>query len=639
MPKHDDVWRHWVNFGTNSGKYQHVQCRYCKNVQLKHNVKCKHHLRKCHNAPVWAKDSVSGSVPTRVGAVTDDLVDLPETQQSGMAAQSAEEGERPQSQTSNSSMDDYVVRIRNDTKQEVEDLLAKAIFSGNIAFEWIENPYLVKTFEKLGVTFNLPNRKQLSTTILERVFTECDNFTASKLENADYVSIVIDGWQNIRGLGVINIIICTPEPIFYKSFETADEHVTGIYIQEELGDVIKDFGEKRILAVVTDCGKNMIYAQKRIAETLPHIAQINCATHVMNLLINDLIKLPTLFAVISSVKCIVKEICMSKVKLGKFIKAKNAFNNELREKNLTTLCANLYIPSDTRWYGVQLMLRKVLRAKSVLERLAIDTESELTEENRRKTKNDLFWVNLSKVKAFLQPLVDAIAELESDSATISDTLEQFMKLSLFFNEQNLENSGLPETERNQAVANYKHRCSSKFLTKFHYLANYLDPRYNGNCFSSNEIEVLKVKNTLLEYAENLNIVTDEVSKEALADALSEFRNNEGLFSSPLLSKRKALSFWKFVKGFENSKGLATIAIRLLSIPASSASVERSFSLQGRLHSKDRNRIGEKKIEMLMKIQSVLRTQTRKEVVEKPTDLTECAEEIFDLNELDVISNF
>ncbi|GAB0091238.1 hypothetical protein DMENIID0001_060560 [Sergentomyia squamirostris] len=64
----------------------------------------------------------------------------------------------------------------------------------------------------------------------------------------------------------------------------------------------------------------------------------------------------------------------------------------------------------------------------------------------------------------------------------------------------------------------------------------------------------------------------------------------------------AISWWKFWASSKSlTNGLGFIAIRLLEAPATSASVERSFSMQGAIHTKTRNRLVDKRIEKLLYI--------------------------------------
>ena len=62
------------------------------------------------------------------------------------------------------------------------------------------------------------------------------------IEKADCIAIISDGWSKVCGQGIINYIISTPQPVFYKSTDTRDNRHTGLYIADELKAVINDLG-------------------------------------------------------------------------------------------------------------------------------------------------------------------------------------------------------------------------------------------------------------------------------------------------------------------------------------------------------------------------------------------------------------
>ena len=113
------------------------------------------------------------------------------------------------------------------------------------------------------------------------------------IEKADCTAIISDGWSNVRGQGVINYIISTPQPVFYKSTDTRDNRHTGLYIADELKAVINDLGQK-VFALVTDSAANMKAAWSKVEESYPHNTPIGCAAHALNLLLKDIMALKTM---------------------------------------------------------------------------------------------------------------------------------------------------------------------------------------------------------------------------------------------------------------------------------------------------------------------------------------------------------
>lgn len=50
-----------------------------------------------------------------------------------------------------------------------------------------------------------------------------------KFKNSQTLSLCCDGWTNIKGEGVVNFIICTPKPVFYKSIHPKEKRESGIF--------------------------------------------------------------------------------------------------------------------------------------------------------------------------------------------------------------------------------------------------------------------------------------------------------------------------------------------------------------------------------------------------------------------------
>ena len=81
----------------------------------------------------------------------------------------------------------------------------------------------------------------------------------SKIQNADTVAVQCDSFSNIRNEGITNIIINTPDPVFFKTVETKSDSQTGEYLANQISDVIDEIGSKKVLGICTD---NAAYCKK-----------------------------------------------------------------------------------------------------------------------------------------------------------------------------------------------------------------------------------------------------------------------------------------------------------------------------------------------------------------------------------------
>ena len=128
------------------------------------------------------------------------------------------------------------------------------------------------------------------------------------IQKADCIAIISDGLSNIHGEGIINYIVSTPEPVFYKSTDTKEYRHTAAYIADELVKVIRELGSDKVFALVTDNAANMKAAWGIVQDTFPHITPIGCAAHGLNLLLGDIMNLQTMQTLYKKAKKVVKHV-------------------------------------------------------------------------------------------------------------------------------------------------------------------------------------------------------------------------------------------------------------------------------------------------------------------------------------------
>ncbi|CAH1383434.1 unnamed protein product [Tenebrio molitor] len=66
-----------------------------------------------------------------------------------------------------------------------------------------------------------------------------------KMQAADALTLVSDGWTDNTGNSIINVLFCTPKPFFFKSVTSNCESHTGEYISNILIGAIDSVGHKK----------------------------------------------------------------------------------------------------------------------------------------------------------------------------------------------------------------------------------------------------------------------------------------------------------------------------------------------------------------------------------------------------------
>jgi hypothetical protein len=106
------------------------------------------------------------------------------------------------------------------------------------------------------------------------------------------VSIVSDGWRNVKGRPLINILgVPTSGAVFLSSHDYSDHYKTGINIAEALIKTIQEIGPYNVIQVIDDNVANCKAARAVIEDRYLNIFWSGCLVHTLNLLMHDIIKI------------------------------------------------------------------------------------------------------------------------------------------------------------------------------------------------------------------------------------------------------------------------------------------------------------------------------------------------------------
>ncbi|KAL4372634.1 hypothetical protein AHAS_Ahas05G0001400 [Arachis hypogaea] len=106
-------------------------------------------------------------------------------------------------------------------------------------------------------------------------------------------SIMSDAWTDKRQRSNINFLVNSRAgTMFLKSIDASDYVKTGEKLFELLDDVVEEIGEHNVVQVVTDNGSNYVLAGKLLMEKRPNLFWTPCAAHCLDLMLEDIGKLP-----------------------------------------------------------------------------------------------------------------------------------------------------------------------------------------------------------------------------------------------------------------------------------------------------------------------------------------------------------
>lgn len=123
----------------------------------------------------------------------------------------------------------------------------------------MENPAFQRFLSRLRPAYKPPTRYKLAGPLLDTTYTKTKLAMAAVLQNsAKQITLVSNGWTNLRGESLINYVAVTREhAIFLKSIPTQEQRHTANYILSKLRKVIEEINYENIVVITTDNTSNM----------------------------------------------------------------------------------------------------------------------------------------------------------------------------------------------------------------------------------------------------------------------------------------------------------------------------------------------------------------------------------------------
>lgn len=583
------VWKHWTvkqTENTNNNKsHPSVQCNYCPKVfDRAVPLRMQNHLDKeCLGAPddAKSKQNVNSQVNTTSTTQTPtiapntthtDTPDIPDTPMMNRPVKRIKI-------TKTSKIENFADRMSEEEQKDLEFLLAQALFSAGIPFAFVDNPLVIQFFKCLRPSFKLPNRRKLADDLLDDVYEEVKLQTDEQISKAKILCMVSDGWSNINRESVQNFIVCTPKPIFFNATFSGEESHTGEWIANEIIQQMEAIDVNKFSAVITDTASVMKSAWRRIEEKYSNVVCLGCNSHIINLLIGDVLKINEIKTIVDNAKMIVnyfKSHVQAAAKL-KRIQFEN-YNKEIA----------LVLPVLTRW-GTHLgCLQSLKKTKIALEQTLMDSDirKKMDSTVRNFVLSEDFWEMLDTIIKFLEPMVVALKLFESDASTLSTVYFQFKRL---MNQVSEFSCNFSNNIQQLVQKRWEYSYHPAMMAAYMLDPCFLEESRNTNMEAMGYTEFTVFTNKRFGQEESVNMFAELVK---FCQKNSPYDNETIWLSSANLS----LSVWW--QSWPKSS-LQELAIRILSIPTSSAAAERNFSTFGFIHNKVRNRLQNERVKKLV----------------------------------------
>ncbi|XP_042451216.1 uncharacterized protein LOC122036087 [Zingiber officinale] len=108
-------------------------------------------------------------------------------------------------------------------------------------------------------------------------------------------TIMADGWTDKKGRTLINFLVNGPKgSVFVESVDASGYSHTADKMFELLSKFVYRIGEKNVVQIVTDNASCNVSAGRLLENRFPHLYWTPCAAHCLDLLLEDIFKIPHL---------------------------------------------------------------------------------------------------------------------------------------------------------------------------------------------------------------------------------------------------------------------------------------------------------------------------------------------------------
>ena len=531
----------------------------------------------------------------------------------------------PKSKSNQPSMTDFIRPASKysstDHRQvEITDALVLYIAGDLVPLSVVESHYFSNLLKRLDPRYQLPSRKHLSTKFLEEKSSSIQNDVRRSLQNAPSVCLTIDLWSNRQMKGFMGItghfiLDWTMQSVMIACKRFKGRH-TAENIRLEYEETVSSYEiSEKIMTVVTDNASNMTKAfdfslpgyttdkddesdsdDEDLADpsedaTSSEGPLTRCYAHSLQLVVKDGLKDAS-----QHLKNVTAKASNTVNHVRKSIYATDILEGEKR----------LQAANATRWNSQLRMIRSVLGApEEKLKQLDIQ---QLTAYERKL---------LQELCSVLSPFERATNMVQQEN-NVSASLTVPVTLGLKHQLQQISTTYKMVTTLKSSI---QERLSHYEDDDSYLTAAALDPRFKLRWCDAEKRN--KMQTALTNKASSVSLSSaEEKIKSPLAKAPKlddDFFSFMGSDSSAVSSNATGveseikdylkqpctdmtsnpLEYWKGQQS--NYPVLSTLASRYLTIPASSAPVERLFSIAGKIFRPDRCSMKDQTFERLMMI--------------------------------------
>ncbi|GJE84312.1 hypothetical protein PsYK624_003880 [Phanerochaete sordida] len=493
--------------------------------------------------------------------------------------------------------------------------LCKVFVALNIPWHGVGNPEFWRFCRTWIPEARVPDRRALSGRFLDENVAEAESRVLEQVRGRLAMG-QSDGWKNIAKTNVTtSVITVNHKTHILRTHNMTGRPKTGDEMLSLIRSDIQD-AQKRLKVVIigwtTDDGPDGKKARRILAAEEPQLIVTVCWAHQINLVVGDLFSLPEIAEVIAAAVEIVKWFNAHGAALDLHREAQK-IHDPLHDP------LALLLPVITRWtahfQSVSRLLRLSIptRSCSVTRRDKLLTSAGRTAEAKGKAQEVLrivddpdFWVRLTRVKTYLEPLAIAANVTQASHTRLDHVLITLGKLFHAFSDPKID----PAVSAK--VHGSMERRWSRADQDLYILAVFFNPYIRSSCFATEYLPSA----TLIDIAHRafkrfFGCEPDAGFRSALVDYIrrrAEF-TDQGMGLEGARAEAECngddidvVSIWELMDKSNDAtqvsrgrNGVVRLAVRILSAIVNAGGCERTFSAFGVIHTKLRNHLAPDKV--------------------------------------------
>jgi hypothetical protein len=205
--------------------------------------------------------------------------------------------------------------VKQKEKEEADKLVGKCFLWSDIPFNIAKNnPFYQPMFDAVvvvGPGYKAPTYEELRGPILQNEKIDC----ASRLEELKAsweitgCIVMSDGWTDQKGRTLLNFLVnCPKGSMFAKSVDVSAHVKYATLLCDLLDEFIREVGPQHVVQVITDNAANYVAAGRMLMQRYPTLFWTPCAAHCIDLILEDMGKIPYIRDIVDSAKSILKFI-------------------------------------------------------------------------------------------------------------------------------------------------------------------------------------------------------------------------------------------------------------------------------------------------------------------------------------------